>query len=100
MTTSLLPTIRRPKQCMVPGQHPTCSDGGRPGTALDAAALDRGTSIYMVDGVIPMLPRLLCEQLCSLTPGDDHLTFSVIWRLGPVRMHSTVGQHCYLPVAA
>ena len=60
------------------------SAGCRPGSALDAAALDRGTSVYLVDGVIPMLPRLLCEQLCSLTPGADHLTFSFIWRLAAV----------------
>lgn len=58
----------------------------RPGTALDAVALDRATSIYLVDGVIPMLPRLLCEELCSLTPGAPHLTFSIIWRLAPVSL--------------
>ena len=31
--------------------------------------------------VIPMLPRLLCEQLCSLNPDQDRLTFSVIWQM-------------------
>ena len=56
----------------------------RPGTALDRAAQDRGTSIYLVDRVIPMLPRMLCEELCSLTAGVDHLTFSIGWRLDGV----------------
>ena len=59
--------------------------GCRPGSALDAEALERATSIYLVDEVIPMLPRLLCEELCSLTPGADHLTFSIVWRLAAVR---------------
>jgi hypothetical protein len=76
-----------------PVQMPLC----RPGTALDAAALARGTSIYLVDGVIPMLPRLLCEQLCSLTPGVDHLTFSIVWHLAAVRTsalsHATQSGH-------
>ena len=31
--------------------------------------------------VIPMLPRLLCEQLCSLNPDQDRLSFSVIWKM-------------------
>jgi DIS3-like exonuclease 2 len=39
------------------------------GSVLDTEARKRGTSIYLVDRVIPMLPRLLCEQLCSLNPG-------------------------------
>lgn len=33
--------------------------------------------------VVPMLPRLLCEELCSLNPMTDKLTFSVIWTLTP-----------------
>ena len=39
-------------------------------TALDAEARARSTSVYLVQKVVPMLPRLLCEQLCSLNPGE------------------------------
>ncbi|XP_065562462.1 DIS3-like exonuclease 2, partial [Artemia franciscana] len=48
-------------------------------TPLDSAASHRGTSVYLVQKVVPMLPRLLCEQLCSLNPGEDRLAFSVEW---------------------
>uniref|UniRef100_UPI0037E84806 DIS3-like exonuclease 2 isoform X2 n=1 Tax=Semicossyphus pulcher TaxID=241346 RepID=UPI0037E84806 len=51
--------------------------------ALDAIASQRATSVYLVQKVIPMLPRLLCEQLCSLNPLTDRLTFSVIWKITP-----------------
>ncbi|KAK4521324.1 uncharacterized protein ATC70_011939 [Mucor velutinosus] len=50
-------------------------------TALDAEARARGTSTYLVDSVIPMLPSLLCEELCSLNPGVERLAFSVIWKM-------------------
>lgn len=50
---------------------------------LDAVASQRATSVYLVQKVIPMLPRLLCEELCSLNPLIDRLTFSVIWTLTP-----------------
>ena len=53
----------------------------RAGTPLDEEAASRATSVYMVDGVLPMLPRLLCEQLCSLQPGADRLAFSVVWEI-------------------
>uniref|UniRef100_A0AAR2LZA6 DIS3-like exonuclease 2 n=1 Tax=Pygocentrus nattereri TaxID=42514 RepID=A0AAR2LZA6_PYGNA len=53
------------------------------GTALDFVASTRATSVYLVQKVIPMLPRLLCEELCSLNPQTDRLTFSVIWKLSP-----------------
>uniref|UniRef100_A0A8C7Y7Y3 DIS3-like exonuclease 2 n=1 Tax=Oryzias sinensis TaxID=183150 RepID=A0A8C7Y7Y3_9TELE len=52
-------------------------------TALDEAASQRATSVYLVQQVVPMLPRLLCEELCSLNPDFDRLTFSVIWKLTP-----------------
>ena len=53
----------------------------RSGSALDEAAAERATSTYMVQKVIPMLPRRLCEELCSLNPGEDRLTFSVVWKM-------------------
>lgn len=51
------------------------------GSALDNEAKSRGTSTYLVDSVIPMLPPTLCEELCSLNPGVDRLAFSVIWTM-------------------
>ena len=45
-------------------------------TKLDEEALKRGNSIYLVDRVIPMLPRKLSDDLCSLNPNEDKLTFS------------------------
>ncbi|XP_027541531.1 DIS3-like exonuclease 2 isoform X2 [Neopelma chrysocephalum] len=52
-------------------------------TELDKVASERATSVYLVQKVIPMLPRLLCEELCSLNPMQDRLTFSVMWKLTP-----------------
>ncbi|RCH95910.1 hypothetical protein CU097_003871 [Rhizopus azygosporus] len=49
------------------------------GTPLDSEAKDRGTSTYLADRVIPMLPSVLCEELCSLNPGVERLAFSVLW---------------------
>jgi DIS3-like exonuclease 2 len=53
----------------------------RKGSELDNVAQKRLTSVYLFQKVIPMLPRFLCEKLCSLIPNQDRLTFSVIWRL-------------------
>lgn len=53
------------------------------GNALDIIASQRATSVYLVQKVIPMLPRLLCEELCSLNSLTDRLTFSVIWKITP-----------------
>lgn len=55
----------------------------REGTPLDEFARWRATSVYLVQKVIPMLPRLLCDNLCSLYPGQDRLTFSVVWEITP-----------------
>lgn len=53
----------------------------KPGTAIDDEAYQRGTSTYLVDRVIPMLPEELCNDLCSLRPGEDKLCMSVIFTL-------------------
>ena len=48
---------------------------------IDKEALERGTSIYLVDRVIPMLPERLSNGICSLVPNEDRLAFSVIFTL-------------------
>ncbi len=48
----------------------------RPHTALDAAAYQRGTSVYFPGEAIPMLPETLSNDLCSLRPDEDRLTFT------------------------
>jgi ribonuclease R len=50
----------------------------KPGGALDKEALLRGTSAYLVDRVVPMLPEHLTNDLCSLVPNQDRLAHSVI----------------------
>ncbi|MBN2030776.1 ribonuclease R [bacterium] len=51
------------------------------GSAIDREALRRGTSVYLVDRTIPMLPERLSSDLCSLRPNEDRLTFSVLMEL-------------------
>ena len=51
------------------------------GSIIDQEAQQRATSIYLVDRTIPMLPEHLCNQLCSLRPGEEKLTFSVIFEM-------------------
>lgn len=50
----------------------------RPGTALDAEALARATSVYLADQVVPMLPEELSNGLCSLVPRRPRLAYSVV----------------------
>lgn len=51
----------------------------KPGTALDNEALERSTSVYLVDRVLPMLPEKLSNGLCSLRPNEDKCTFSAVF---------------------
>ena len=51
------------------------------GSAIDREALDRGTSVYLVDRTIPMLPEKLCNNVCSLRPDEEKLTFSVVFEM-------------------
>ncbi len=48
-------------------------------SALDNEALKRGCSIYLVDRTIPMLPEVLSNDVCSLNPKEDKLTFSAVF---------------------
>ncbi|KAE8899439.1 DIS3-like exonuclease 2 [Phytophthora fragariae] len=48
---------------------------------LDREARSRATSVYLANRVLPMLPRILCEKLCSLQPQVDRLAFSVVWQM-------------------
>lgn len=52
-----------------------------PGSHLEEEAFDRSTSVYLVDRTIPMLPERLSNELCSLRPGEDKLTFSAVFEL-------------------
>ncbi len=53
----------------------------REGTALDKEAVKRGCSVYLVDRTIPMLPEILSNDICSLNPHEDKLSFSAIFTM-------------------
>ena len=53
----------------------------KPGSIIDKEAENRGTSVYLVDRVVPMLPERLCNNVCSLRPDEEKLTFSCIFEM-------------------
>lgn len=53
----------------------------RPDTDLDKEAYARGTSVYLVDRCVPMLPEILSNGLCSLRPNEDKLCFSAVFKM-------------------
>ena len=55
----------------------------RPGSVVDEEARSRGTSVYLVDRTVPMLPEKLCNKLCSLRPNEEKLTFSAVFEITP-----------------
>ena len=55
----------------------------RPGSAVDKEAQERGTSVYLVDRTVPMLPEKLSNKLCSLRPQEEKLTFSAVFEVTP-----------------
>ncbi|MBQ6687984.1 MAG: ribonuclease R [Bacteroidales bacterium] len=56
----------------------------RPGSLVDEEARSRGTSVYLVDRTVPMLPEKLCNKLCSLRPHEEKLTFSAVFEITPL----------------
>ncbi|CAM1369361.1 Ribonuclease R [Tenacibaculum sediminilitoris] len=53
----------------------------QPKTVLDNEAYDRATSVYLVDRVVPMLPEMLSNGVCSLRPNEEKLTFSAVFEM-------------------
>jgi exosome complex exonuclease DIS3/RRP44 len=71
------------------------------GSAIDAEGAHRGTSVYLVDRRIDMLPSKLSTNLCSLRSNIDRLTFSVLWEMTPegnvvdTTFHKAVIRSCH-----
>lgn len=55
-----------------------------PGSIVDEEARKRGTSVYLVDRTVPMLPEQLSNKLCSLRPNEEKLTFSAVFEMSPL----------------
>ena len=53
----------------------------RPGGRIEEEAVERATSVYLVDRTIPMLPEVLSNNLCSLRPNEDRYAFSAVFEL-------------------
>ena len=53
----------------------------QPGSILDQEALERATSVYLVDRVVPMLPEVLSNGVCSLRPHEEKYTFSAVFHI-------------------
>ena len=51
------------------------------GSALEEEAITRATSVYLVDRVVPMLPEILSNKVCSLRPNEEKLTFSAVFEI-------------------
>ena len=56
----------------------------KPGTVVDEEARNRGTSVYLVDRTVPMLPEKLSNKLCSLRPDEEKLCFSAVFVITPL----------------
>lgn len=53
----------------------------KPGNMIDAEAISRATSVYLVDRVVPMLPEILSNNVCSLRPNEEKLCFSAVFEM-------------------
>ena len=53
----------------------------REGDVIDSEAQERGTSVYLVDRTVPMLPERLCNEICSLRPNEESLCFSAVFTI-------------------
>lgn len=82
-TTGRIPSVYTSPMCptLVGPQSFDAADSVKSNTALDREARKRATSVYLVQRAVPMLPPQLAEELCSLVPGVERLTFSALFTL-------------------